>query len=293
MKTARDVKRSQPAHAPQVPGVVLAGYTNAGKSSLLNRLTDAGVLVENALFATLDPTVRRARDRRRPGVHARRHGRLRPAPADPAGRGVPLDAGGGRRRRPDPARRRRRRRRPGGADPRGARGARPTSTRCDVPEQLVFNKVDAADAETLLRLRHLAPGRGVRLGAHRRGPRRAARPRSRTGCRARPSRSTVLVPVHPRRPGRPDARRRRGARHRAHRRTARGCGARVGAELAAALAQFARRLSPGLTGRWAYGWLARISRSAEVRRSPPSWSCSRPGHLRRAGDRRSLVLFFG
>ena len=34
-------------------------YTNAGKSSLLNRLTNAGVLVENALFATLDPTVRK------------------------------------------------------------------------------------------------------------------------------------------------------------------------------------------------------------------------------------------
>jgi GTP-binding protein HflX len=39
--------------------VAIAGYTNAGKSSLLNRLTDAGVLVENALFATLDPTTRR------------------------------------------------------------------------------------------------------------------------------------------------------------------------------------------------------------------------------------------
>ncbi|MCB0907478.1 MAG: 50S ribosome-binding GTPase, partial [Nocardioidaceae bacterium] len=35
------------------------GYTNAGKSSLLNRLTDAGVLIEDALFATLDPTTRR------------------------------------------------------------------------------------------------------------------------------------------------------------------------------------------------------------------------------------------
>ena len=44
----------------QVPAVAIAGYTNAGKSSLLNRLTGAGVLVENALFATLDPTVRRA-----------------------------------------------------------------------------------------------------------------------------------------------------------------------------------------------------------------------------------------
>ena len=40
--------------------MVLAGYTNSGKSSLLNRITGAGVLVEDALFATLDPTVRRA-----------------------------------------------------------------------------------------------------------------------------------------------------------------------------------------------------------------------------------------
>jgi GTP-binding protein HflX len=40
--------------------VVIAGYTNAGKSSLLNALTGAGVLVEDALFATLDPAVRRA-----------------------------------------------------------------------------------------------------------------------------------------------------------------------------------------------------------------------------------------
>jgi GTPase len=59
MKTARAVKRSQ-RHARNVPSVVLTGYTNAGKSSLLNELTGAGVLVENALFATLDPTVRRA-----------------------------------------------------------------------------------------------------------------------------------------------------------------------------------------------------------------------------------------
>jgi hypothetical protein len=40
--------------------VAIVGYTNAGKSSLLNRLTSAGVLVQNALFATLDPTVRQA-----------------------------------------------------------------------------------------------------------------------------------------------------------------------------------------------------------------------------------------
>jgi GTP-binding protein HflX len=59
MKTARDTKR-QERRRNEVPSVAIAGYTNAGKSSLLNRLTGAGVLVENALFATLDPTVRRA-----------------------------------------------------------------------------------------------------------------------------------------------------------------------------------------------------------------------------------------
>ncbi|MYT74188.1 GTPase HflX [Streptomyces sp. cg28] len=59
MKTGRDIKR-QERKRNKVPSVAIAGYTNAGKSSLLNRLTGAGVLVENALFATLDPTVRRA-----------------------------------------------------------------------------------------------------------------------------------------------------------------------------------------------------------------------------------------
>src|SRR6201999_4497386 len=59
MKTARDVKRSSRT-TRRVPGVSLAGYTNAGKSSLLNRLAGTDVLVDDALFATLDPTVRRA-----------------------------------------------------------------------------------------------------------------------------------------------------------------------------------------------------------------------------------------
>lgn len=54
----RDAKRSE-RRRNAVPSVAIAGYTNAGKSSLLNRLTGAGVLVEDALFATLDPTVRR------------------------------------------------------------------------------------------------------------------------------------------------------------------------------------------------------------------------------------------
>ncbi|MDN5796335.1 MAG: GTPase HflX [Intrasporangium sp.] len=59
MKTVRDTKRHG-RRARGVPSVAIAGYTNAGKSSLLNRLTGAGVLVQNQLFATLDPTVRRA-----------------------------------------------------------------------------------------------------------------------------------------------------------------------------------------------------------------------------------------
>ncbi len=59
MKTGREIKR-QERRRNKVPSVAIAGYTNAGKSSLLNRLTGAGVLVENSLFATLDPTVRRA-----------------------------------------------------------------------------------------------------------------------------------------------------------------------------------------------------------------------------------------
>ncbi|BEL11916.1 GTPase HflX [Actinoplanes sichuanensis] len=58
MKTVRETKRSRRV-ANGVPAVAIAGYTNAGKSSLLNRLTQAGVLVEDALFATLDPTTRR------------------------------------------------------------------------------------------------------------------------------------------------------------------------------------------------------------------------------------------
>lgn len=57
MLPAREAKRAN-RKRNSVPSVAIAGYTNAGKSSLLNRLTNAGALVENALFATLDPTVR-------------------------------------------------------------------------------------------------------------------------------------------------------------------------------------------------------------------------------------------
>lgn len=67
-KLRRQLKKLEPARKERrqqrqvnrVPAVAIVGYTNAGKSSIMNRLTGAGVLVENALFATLDPTVRRA-----------------------------------------------------------------------------------------------------------------------------------------------------------------------------------------------------------------------------------------
>jgi GTP-binding protein HflX len=58
MKNTRMTKR-QERRRNAIPSVAIGGYTNAGKSSLLNRITGAGVLVEDALFATLDPTTRR------------------------------------------------------------------------------------------------------------------------------------------------------------------------------------------------------------------------------------------
>ncbi len=56
--TRRSINRANRVRA-EIPTVALVGYTNAGKSTLFNALTDAGVYVEDQLFATLDPTVRR------------------------------------------------------------------------------------------------------------------------------------------------------------------------------------------------------------------------------------------
>ncbi len=53
--------RREPRRKDGIPTVALVGYTNAGKSTLLNHLTDAGVLAEDKLFATLDPTARALR----------------------------------------------------------------------------------------------------------------------------------------------------------------------------------------------------------------------------------------
>ncbi|HEV7957761.1 MAG TPA: GTPase HflX [Marisediminicola sp.] len=57
-KPSREAKRANRVRN-SVPSVAITGYTNAGKSSLLNRITRAGALVENALFATLDTAVRK------------------------------------------------------------------------------------------------------------------------------------------------------------------------------------------------------------------------------------------
>ena len=58
MKQVRDTQRSRRLDS-DIPSIAIVGYTNAGKSSLLNALTGAGVLVQDALFATLEPTTRR------------------------------------------------------------------------------------------------------------------------------------------------------------------------------------------------------------------------------------------
>ena len=86
------------------PVVALVGYTNAGKSTLFNRLTGSAVLAKDMLFATLDPTMRAIAlpDGRRAILS--RHRRLHLRPAAPARRGVPRDPRGGAGGRPDPAR---------------------------------------------------------------------------------------------------------------------------------------------------------------------------------------------
>ncbi|WP_307886430.1 GTPase, partial [Actinotignum timonense] len=59
MKAARDTKRSGRTRT-NTPAAVVVGYTTAGKSSLLNALVGSQIMVADELFATLDPTVRKA-----------------------------------------------------------------------------------------------------------------------------------------------------------------------------------------------------------------------------------------
>jgi GTP-binding protein HflX len=155
MKTARDVKRSART-TRRVPSVALAGYTNAGKSSLLNRLAGVDVLVDNALFVTLDPTVRRATTADgREFTIADTVGFVRHLPhqlieafrstlEEVAGSDLivhVVDAAD-----PDPA-----------AQIRAVRTVLSEIDALTVPEQLVFNKIDAADRATLAQLRRSYP----------------------------------------------------------------------------------------------------------------------------------------
>ena len=152
---AREAKRANRDRF-EVPSVAIAGYTNAGKSSLLNRLTQAGVLVQNQLFATLDPTVRRSRTPDgREFTLADTVGFVRSLPTQlvEAFRSTLEEVGGSDvivhvvdGAHPDP-----------GAqlatvrDVIGDVGAR------DLPEIVVFNKADLVDADRRLLLRGLEP----------------------------------------------------------------------------------------------------------------------------------------
>ncbi len=155
LDSVRDTKRSQRSRN-QVPSAAIVGYTNAGKSSLLNRLTGAGVLVEDALFATLDPTTRRSQTADgRVFTLTDTVGFIRHLPHDlvEAFRSTleesvladlllhVVDAA-------DP-------------DPFGQVSAVRTVLNeigaAEVPEQLVINKIDAADADMLMALRGRFP----------------------------------------------------------------------------------------------------------------------------------------
>jgi GTP-binding protein HflX len=155
MRTIRETKRSgRRRHA--VPSVVIAGYTNAGKSSLLNRLTGARAMVEDALFATLDPTTRRARtDDGRVYTLSDTVGFVRHLPhqlveafrstlEEVGDADVLLHVVDGSH--PDPE-----------EQVRAVRSVLSDLESVPGTELLVINKIDAADEETLLRLKRLWP----------------------------------------------------------------------------------------------------------------------------------------
>ncbi len=156
MGTIRQTKRAS-RRRNGVPGVAIAGYTNAGKSSLLNRLIDAGVLVQDALFATLDPTTRRAvaPDGREytlsDTVGFVRHlphqliEAFRSTLEEVAGADLVVHVVDGAHPDPD-------------EQVRAVREVLAEVGADRVPELLVVNKVDTADPETLLRLKRQWPG---------------------------------------------------------------------------------------------------------------------------------------
>jgi GTPase len=155
MGQIRETKRSN-RRRNSVPSVSIAGYTNAGKSSLLNRLTGAGVLVENALFATLDPTTRKSQTPDgRIFTYSDTVGFVRHLPHQliEAFRSTLEEAGQSDLivhvvdgSHPDPEQQVR-----SVHEVLGEIGAE------KLPELLVVNKIDAAGEETLLRLKRLWP----------------------------------------------------------------------------------------------------------------------------------------
>jgi len=155
MEAGRETKRSL-RRRNEVPAVAIAGYTNAGKSSLLNRLTGAGVMVEDALFATLDTTVRRAElPDGRAFTLADTVGFVRHLPhqiveafrstlEEVASADLVLHVVDGSH--PDP-----------GGQLTAVRSVLSEIGAGEVPELVVVNKSDAADPAVLAQLRHLAP----------------------------------------------------------------------------------------------------------------------------------------
>jgi GTPase len=156
MRVVRDTKRAR-RRANAIPAVAITGYTNAGKSSLLNRLTDAGVLVEDALFATLDPTTRK---------HKTEDGRVytltdtvgfvrhlphelvesfRSTLEEVAESDLIVHVIDGSADQPE-------------NQVSAVRDVLASIDAGSVPELLVVNKIDAADEVSLARLRHLMPG---------------------------------------------------------------------------------------------------------------------------------------
>ena len=205
------------ARRTSVPSVAIAGYTNAGKSSLLNRLTGAGVLVENALFATLDPTVRRAETADgRLYTLADTVGFVRDLPHQlvEAFRSTLEEVG---RRRPAPARRRRLAPRPRGPDLAPCARCSPTSARDRRPGDHRRQQGRRGRPRGPRPAASATRSTRRRVGPHRPGPRPSCRRSSPTSCRARTSPVDGAGALRPGRPGQPAAPGGRGALQRAHR----------------------------------------------------------------------------
>ena len=171
MKGTRSTMR-QERRRHSIPSVAIAGYTNAGKSSLLNKITGAGVLVENALFATLDPTTRRTTTSDgRVYTFTDTVGFVRHLPHDiveafrstleeVADADLLLHVVDGSH--PDPL-----------AQIQAVREVLGEIGATDVPEIIVINKGDLADPMALAPILHREPRRDRRLGPHRRRHRQA------------------------------------------------------------------------------------------------------------------------